>query len=144
MRKILSLLALMMLAITSSWAVDVSTLTLNGSEVSSPENFFSHDTSGKFNFNTKFNDAEYDGISFTSGLKMEGNTKILFTTSAVGTVTIVQSTWSANTIKFDDEELAVDGAAAGTVGKGPNRVCTSPVDNVVNRVDDVLSTGYRI
>ena len=93
---------------------DVMTVSYNGKEVSNPEGFFTHDAIGKFNFNTKFNGATYDGIEFTSGLKFESSTKILFTTTKTATVTIVQSTYSANTIKFDDVELAVNDAVAGT------------------------------
>ena len=96
-----------------------STLTLNGSEVSDPEGYFTHDASGKFNFNKKFEGAEYAGITFTSGLKMEGTTKVLFT-SAKGPsiITIVQSSWKSGdevkTIKFDGIELAVADAESGT------------------------------
>jgi hypothetical protein len=114
MKKILSLFCLMMLAITSAWAGEVATLTLNGSEVSSPAGFFTHDTSGKFNFNNKFTGAEYAGITFTKGLKMEGSTKILFTTTEASTVTIVQSTWSETSVNLDDIVLEPSTAEAGT------------------------------
>ena len=103
-------------------AANVFTLTLNGSEVSSPEGFFTHDTEGKFNFNSKFTEAEYDDITFTSGLKMEGSTKVMFTTTEASTVTIVQSDWQSGDvphgtpkdIKFDGTALSVEDAAAGT------------------------------
>ena len=45
---------------------------------------------------------------------MESTTRIGFTTAFVSRVTIVQSTWSANTIKLDDIELAVASAVEGT------------------------------
>ena len=45
---------------------------------------------------------------------MESTTKILFTTTEESTVTIVQSTWSDNTINFDGAELAIASAADGT------------------------------
>ncbi|MCR5159985.1 MAG: starch-binding protein, partial [Prevotella sp.] len=118
MKKILSLLALMMLTMTSAWAGEVATFDLGAKPgTSTPEGFFTHEAAsaaGKWNWNSKFNGAEYDGMSFSQGLKMEGATAIDFTTTEVSTVTIVQSTWSANTIKFDGEELAVADAAAGT------------------------------
>ncbi len=118
MKKILSFVALMMVMVTTAWAGEVATFNLGTKPgVSTPEGFFTHEAAtaaGKWNFNTKFNGAEYDGISFSQGLKMEGATVIDFTTEYVSTVTIVQSTWSSNTIKFDGEELAVDGAEAGT------------------------------
>ena len=99
-----------------------STLTLNGEEVSNPAGYFTHDTSGKFNFNAKFKDAEYAGITFVSGLKMEGTTKVLFTTSLTSSVTIVQSDWESKdvehgtpqTIKFDGNELTSANAVKGT------------------------------
>ena len=114
MKKILSLLCLMMLAVTSAWAGEVATFNLgtkNG--VSTPEGFFKS-VGEKWNWNSKFTGGEYDGISFSQGLKMEGSTKIGFTTEAVSTVTIVQSTWSDKTIKLDDVELAVADATEGT------------------------------
>ena len=96
-----------------SQAQDVFTISFNGSNAQSTEGYFSWNTS-KHNFNTKFNGAEYAGISFKSGLKMEGATYVNFKSTATSTVTIVQSTWSANTIKFDGTELAVADAVAGT------------------------------
>ncbi len=118
MKKLYSLLVMLIMAVGVS--AQTSTLTLNGSEVSEPEGYFTHDTEGKFNFSNKFKDAEYAGITFTKGLKMERSTKVLFT-SAKGpsTVTIVQSTWAPDdkpiqTIKFDGTELAVDDAEPGT------------------------------
>lgn len=113
MKKILSLMALLLLTVTTAWA-DTATVSYNNSEVSDPEGFFTHDANGKFNFHSKFTGAEYDGINFTYGLKMEGSTKILFTTTEESTVTIVQSTVSSNTIKFDGNALSVDDAAEGT------------------------------
>ena len=107
---------LAMLAGTGNlWADTTNKLVLNGSESSNPAGYFSHDTSGKFNFNSKYNGATYDGVTFTSGLKMEGSTVVTFSTTAASSiVTIVQSTWSANTIKFDGAELSVSDATAGT------------------------------
>ena len=117
MKKILSLVCLLMLAMTSAWA-DEATFDLSKSPgTSTPEGFFTHEAAsaaGKWNWNGKFKNAEYDGITFSQGLKMEGATAIDFTTEAVSKVTIVQSTNSANTIKFDGTELAVADAAAGT------------------------------
>ena len=114
MKKILSLVALMMVMCTTAWAGEVATFNLgtkNG--VSTPEGFFKS-VGEKWSWNSKFTGGEYDGISFSQGLKMESTTKIGFTTEAVSTVTIVQSTWSDNTIKLDDDELAVADATEGT------------------------------
>jgi len=113
MKRIFTLLAVAMMAITAFAQGDVKTYTLNGGkDVSNPVGFFTH--GDKFNFNAKFKDAEYDGISFSNGLKMEGATTIMFTSTVKGDLIIVQSTWSANTIKLDGTELSVDDAEAGT------------------------------
>lgn len=118
MKKILSLVCLLMLAMTSAWAGEVATFDLSKSPgTSTPAGFFTHEAAsaaGKWNWNSKFNGAEYDGMSFSQGLKMEGATAIDFTTTEVSTMTIVQSTWSANTIKLDGTELAVADAVDGT------------------------------
>ena len=100
---------------SASFAGDKFTYNLGAKPgTSTPAGFFSYDTSGKWNFNTKFTGGEYDGITFSQGLKMEGSTKILFTSTATSTVIIVQSTYYANTIKFDGAELAIADAEAGT------------------------------
>ena len=108
---LLSLLAVFMGGV--SHAGDTNTISFNGKNVQSTEGYFSWN-SAKHNFNSKFNGAEYAGISFTNGLKMESATYVNFTSTATSTVIIVQSTWSANTIKFDGAELAVADAEAGT------------------------------
>lgn len=133
MKKILSLLALLMVAFTTAWAGDVATFNLgtkNG--VSTPEGFFKS-VGEKWNWNSKFNGGEYDDISFTQGLKMEGSTKIGFTTSVASTVTIVQSTWSDKTIKFDDEELAVNDATEGTGCRIYTLTDVAAGDHVISR-----------
>ena len=86
------------------------------SGVSDPEGFFTHDTEGKWNFNSKYGGGEYDGTSYTMGLKMEASTSIYFTTTETTVVTIVQSTTynEGSTIKFDGEELPLASATAGT------------------------------
>ena len=115
MKKILSLFALLMMIVVGAKA-DTYKATYNGSEVSDPEGFFTHDTSGKFNLNNKFNGCTWDGITYTKGLKMEGTTTVMFTTENTATVTIVQSNWSTNTIKFDGNELPIADAEAITGG----------------------------
>ena len=117
MKKILSLLCLLMLAISSAWAGEVFTFDLGASPgTSTPSGFFTH--GDKWNFNSKFNGAEYDGKSYSNGLKMEGATVINFTTTKSSKVTIVQSTWSANTIKFDgvEQDVSLSTTPAGSTG----------------------------
>ena len=109
MKKLFTMLAMLMLVLQYSMAGE-ATLKLDGSVDSDPEGFFTCAGS----FNSKFNGAEYAGTNFTKGLKMDSSGKVTFTTTKVSTVTIVQSTWSANTIKLDDTELAVADAVAGT------------------------------
>lgn len=122
-RKLFTLLTLALLGVGSAWAGDVYKISFNGSnaEFKNGESvdagkFFSWN-SAKHNFNTKFNGCTYDGVEYTSGLKMEGATKVSWTSAAESTVTIVQSTWSDKTIKFDDTELAVADAEAITGGR---------------------------
>ena len=88
------------------------TVSFNGKDIESPEFFFSYGD-GKHNFNNKFT-GTYDDMEFTSGLKMEGTTMVEFTTSTTATVTIVQSTWSNHTLKFDGAELDVASATTPT------------------------------
>ena len=90
-------------------------VSFNGNDIENPTGFFTYD--GKHNFNSKFT-GTYNGMPFSSGLKMEGTTNVSFTTEAVGTVTIVQSTWSDYTIKLDGTELDLQSATtpAGSTG----------------------------
>ena len=113
MKKLFTLLALMLCYVGMAGAADVYTISFNGINNQSEEGYFTWNTE-KHNFNSKFTGAEYGGISFTSGLKMEGATRIEFTSTATSTITIVQSTWSENTIKFDGTELTITDAVAGT------------------------------
>jgi len=113
MKKLFTLLALMLCYVGMAGAADVYTISFNGINNQSEEGYFTWNAE-KHNFNTKFTGAEYGGISFTSGLKMEGATRIEFTSTATSTITIVQSTWSENTIKFDGTELPITDAVAGT------------------------------
>jgi len=116
MKKLLSLFVLLV-AIVIGAKAETYKVTYNGEEVSNPTGYFTHDTDGKFGFNTKFNGCTYDGVTYTSGLKLESTTKITFTTDATATITIVQSTWSDKGIKFDDTELATSAAASITGGR---------------------------
>ena len=123
MKKIFTLIAVMMLSFIPAVAGDIFIITFNGANAETKNGetvdagtFFSWN-SAKHNFNSKFNGCTYDGVSYTSGLKMEGATSVSWTSTAEATVTIVQSTWSANTIKLDGTELAVADAEAITGGR---------------------------
>jgi hypothetical protein len=122
MKKIFTLLSVMLLSL-SSWAVGETFLITfnganaefkNGTEVEAGTYFTWN--SAKHNFNAKFTGCTWNDIEFTKGLKMEGATLVQFESTAEATVTIVQSNWSTNTIKFDDEELAI--ASAETITGG--------------------------
>ena len=96
----------------------------NGSNVQNPDGFFTFNEA-KHNFNTKFQ-GSYDGLTFNSGLKLEGATLVAFTTNAIGTVTIVQSTWSNFTLKLDGNELDV-ATATTPAGSDGVRVYTEAI-----------------
>ena len=114
MKKLFTFLSLLLLTFTSVQAGKTFTYDLGKSPgTSTPEGFFTHGTD-KWNFNSKYNGGVYESHTFNSGLKMESSTRIYFTTTEGSTVTIVQSTWSSNTIKLDDNELAIADAAEGT------------------------------
>ena len=122
MKKLFTLLTLALLSIGSAWAGDVYKISFNGSNAESKNGeevtagtFFSWNTA-KHNFNNKFNGCTYDGVDYTSGLKMEGATYVSWTSASKATVTIVQSTWSEKTIKFDGTELAIADADTSTEG----------------------------
>lgn len=114
MKKLFTLLTLLLCAVAGVNA-ETYKITFNGKNGGDTD-YFSWNTS-KHNFNSKFNGCTYDGVSYTSGLKMEGATSVSWTSTAEATVTIVQSTWSANTIKLDGKELAVADAETITGGR---------------------------
>lgn len=124
MKKLFTLLTLVLCVCTGAWADNVYKYQLNGAnkeiingtETTGNMTYFSYNSS-KHNFNAKFTGCTYDGVSYTSGLKMEGDTNISWTSTATSTVIIVQSTWSDNTIKFDGSALAVADAEAITGGR---------------------------
>ena len=123
MKKLFTLLTLLLCAVSVVWAGDVYKISFNGSNAETKNGegvtagtYFSWN-SAKHNFNTKFSGCTYDGVEYTSGLKMEGATTVSWTSASSATVTIVQSTWSDNTIKLDGTELAVADAEAITGGR---------------------------
>ena len=109
------------------------TVSFNGSDIEAPTGFFTYGD-GKHNFNSKFT-GTYDGMEFTSGLKMEGTTLVQFTTTTTATVTIVQSTWSDHSIKLDDTELLASSATTPTGSQGI-RVYT--IENVPDGTHQIM------
>lgn len=121
-KKLLTLLTLVLCVCSGAWAGDVYKISFNGSnaefkngEEVDAGTYFSWNSS-KHNFNAKFNGCTYDGVAYTSGLKMESTTQVSWTSAAEATVTIVQSTWSDKTVKFDGTELAIAGASTAVDG----------------------------
>ena len=121
-KKLFTLLTLALAVCSGAWAADVYKISFNGKneefkngESVTAGTYFSWNSS-KHNFNTKFNGCTYDGVSYTSGLKMEGDTKVSWTSTAEATVTIVQSKWSENTIKLDGTALELASAESITGG----------------------------
>ena len=94
------------------------TVSFNGSDIEDPVGFFSYGSGdAKHNFNSKFT-GTYDGMTFVSGLKMEGTTEVAFTTTSTASITIVQSTWSTHTLKLDSEELSLGSATTPSDSEG--------------------------
>lgn len=113
MKRLFTFFTLMLCMVVQSWAGDIYTITFNGANVQTLngeaiDNYFSWNTA-KHNFNAKFT-CTYNDASYSKGLKMEGATKVSWQSAAVATVTVVQSTWSANTLKLDGVELDVASA----------------------------------
>lgn len=104
------------------------TVKFNGSDVQSPDNYFTfgNSTDNKHNFNNKFT-GTYNGTKYTKGLKMEGTTLIEFTNASTATVIIVQSTWSEHTIKFDGVEIELSSA---TTPEGSSNVRVYTIEGV--------------
>ena len=130
------------------------TIMFNGSNVENPTGFFTWNDA-KHNFNAKFQ-GTYDGLLYTSGLKMEGATLVQFTTDGVATVTIVQSTWkngsTIGTIKLDGSELDVASATtpAGSsdvlvytvvVGEGEHKITRGSAESGIFYVEVTTAGG---
>ncbi len=120
MKKIFTLIAVMMLSFIPAVAGDIFIITFNGANAETKNGetvdagtFFSWN-SAKHNFNSKFTGASWGGIDFTKGLKMEGNTRVSFKSTAEATITIVRSNYNASkTINFDGNALSGDVAGSG-------------------------------
>lgn len=90
---------------------------INDGETTGDLRYFSYN-SAKHNFSTNFNGCTYDGVTYTSGLKMESATEVSWTSTSASTVTIVQSTsYNGNeTVKFDGSALSMAGASTEVPG----------------------------
>ena len=106
-KKLFTLLTLALCVCSGAWAAvgDTFTVTFNGSDSQTSKDYFSF--SGNHNFNSKFNGATYDGVTYTSGLKMESTTTISWTAEAEHTVIILQSTWETVVMVFFSTLFAI-------------------------------------
>ncbi len=100
MKKLFTLLMLMVCAIGTAWAGDVFTVSLNNGATQTRSDgktgdFFTVVSGG--GYNTKYT-GTYNGTTYTKGLKINSSSNITFTTAASSTIIIVQSA-AANSAK---------------------------------------------
>ena len=106
MKKIFTLLTLALISIGTAWADDTYTVSFETSSWVSDQptpNYFTS-VGEKNNVNTKYA-CKYNGTDYAMGLKMEGTTKVQFTTTRTFDITIVRSTTknAGNSINFGPE-----------------------------------------
>ena len=104
---LITMLLMCIIGVMTGHAQSTYTVSFNNSTITqSTEGWF--DLGTKHNFGTKYK-GTYDGVTYTSGLKMESGTTVKFTTTANATITIVQSTsdtkTAKNTLKLDGTEV---------------------------------------
>lgn len=109
---LITMLLMCIIGVMTGHAQSTYTVSFNNKKITqSTDGWF--DLGTKHNTNTKYT-GTYDGVTYTSGLKMESATTVKFTTTANATITIVQSTKTngSYTFKFDGTEVPqTDGAA---------------------------------
>lgn len=100
LKKAFLLLALVG-GVNSAWADDTYTVSFDTKPWTQSTADYYTSVGTKNNLNTKFA-CKYNGTEFSQGLKMEGDTKVQFTTTRTFDITIVRSTASGSdkTIKF--------------------------------------------
>lgn len=105
MKKLFTLLLLLVCVVSTSWAQKTYTVSYDGKDVESEEGYFTN--SAKHSFNKKFCPCTYEGHTYAKALKMESATTVTFTTTNKATVTIVQSLVFGGdaTIKLNDNVL---------------------------------------
>ncbi len=84
-------------------------VSFNNSKTMQSEGSYFNVTGGTID--TKFNSCVYRGVTYTSGLGMVEGTAISFTSENLCNVIIVQSNWSAFTLKFDEVEIPMSTAS---------------------------------
>lgn len=108
MKRLCTLITLVMCLTGIGKANDVFTVAFDGKATQSVDGFFTI-TDPSINYNKKYT-GTYDGKTYAKGLKIQSGTSITFTTSAKSTVTIVQSLTSNNTnyIKLDNTAFTAE------------------------------------
>lgn len=158
-KKILFLLTFLLVTTGGSklWAEGTThKLSLNGSAQESTNggdygdlsdlSFFQvyNSDNKELSYSTKFKDASYDGIDFTSGLKMGANTIISFETTSISTVTIVQSNWQGKENNIEvygtPQPIKFDGSARA-VPSVTNGYCEYTISNVAAGVHSIIRGG---
>jgi hypothetical protein len=125
MKKLLTLLVLLLCTFNLCVHAtgEVYTVSFNGSDAQSTAGYFTF--SDKHNINTKYT-GNYDGVTYTAGLKMESATTITFKSTATSTVTIVQSL-----AKNDGNNIAFDGnKLSGRVDDTTSKVGVYTIENL--------------
>ena len=115
---LITMLLMCIIGVMTGHAQSTYTVSFNNNSITqSTEGWF--DLGTKHSLNKKYT-GTYDGVKYTTGLKMESATTVKFTTTANATITIVQSTSDngSNTFKFDGTEV-------------PQSEGTADVDNTV-------------
>lgn len=102
---LITMLLMCIIGVMTGHAQSTYTVSFNNNSITqSTEGWF--DLGTKHSLNKKYT-GTYDGVKYTTGLKMESATTVKFTTTANATITIVQSTSDngSNTFKFDGTEV---------------------------------------
>ena len=102
---LITMLLMCIIGVMTGHAQSTYTVSFNNNSITqSTEGWF--DLGSKHSLNAKYT-GTYDGVTYTTGLKMESATTVKFTTTANATITIVQSTSAngTNTFKFDGTEV---------------------------------------
>ena len=96
---LITMLLMCIIGVMTGHAQSTYTVSFNNNSITqSTEGWF--DLGTKHSLNKKYT-GTYDGVKYTTGLKMESATTVKFTTTANATITIVQSTatYGTNTFK---------------------------------------------
>lgn len=132
---------LLALVTAHAYAGDVFTANLGGKLTSTPSSYFT--VSGKINYNAKFS-GTYDGQKISNGLKMQGDTKVEFLSTAVSTVTIIQSISDSKTSGSDRIPKLDETALTEYTDDATNTIRTFVVTNVAAGSHTIVRNGSEM